>query len=88
MTAPMPNISGGGLPPGSIVGIIIGVLLSLVLVVAIVVMVVLYVVRRRQAGGKYSTGKTASKKKVYGVGKYMYKLCAQSIIYWRCTIID
>ena len=76
MTAPVPNISGGGLPPGPIVGIIIGVLLSLVLGVAIVVMVVLYLVRHMKAGGRYSTGKTAYEKNVYGIGN---KQCTRSI---------
>ena len=51
------NIPTSSFRTGAIVGGIFGVLLSLVLVVAIVVVVVLYLVRRRQAGGKYSTGR-------------------------------
>ena len=63
------NVSRGGTPAGTIVGAIIGVLLIMILGVAIAV-VVLYLVRRRITGGNYSTGRRASEKKVYGVGKY------------------
>ena len=68
MTASIPNIGRSGAPIGLIVGAIIGVLLLLILGVAIAV-VVLYLVRRRSTGGNYSTGRRASKKKVYGLGK-------------------
>ena len=63
------NVSSGGAPVGTIVGAIIGVLLVMILGVAIAV-VVLYLVRRRNTGGKYSTGRRASEKKVYGMGRY------------------
>ena len=63
------NVSSGGTPVGTIVGAIIGVLLVMILGVAIAV-VVLYLVRRRSTGGKYLTGRRASEKKVYGMGKY------------------
>ena len=58
-----------GTPVGTIVGAIIGVLLIMIPGVAIAV-VILCLVRRRITGGKYSTGRRASEKKVYGVGKY------------------
>ena len=64
----VPSVNRDGIPIGPIVGAIIGVLLFLILGVAIMV-VVLYLVRRR-TGGKYSTGRTTSEKKVYGMGKY------------------
>ena len=60
--------SSGSTPIGTIVGAIIGVLLIMILGVAIAV-VVLYLVRRRSTGAKYSTGRRASEKKVYGMGK-------------------
>ena len=50
-------------------GAIIGIHLLMILGVAIAV-VVLYLVRRRNTEGKYSTGRRASEKKEYGMGKY------------------
>ena len=63
ITAPVPNTNGNRL----IVGIIIGLLLLLVMGVAIAV-VALYMVRRRQAEGKYSTGRKGNGK-LHDLGK-------------------
>jgi hypothetical protein len=59
--ASVPNVSNT--PIGAIVGAIIGVLLLLILGVAIAV-VILYLVRCRNTGGNYSTGRRASENKV------------------------
>jgi hypothetical protein len=60
----MPHVNRGGVLIGAIVGAIIGVLLLLILGVAIAAVVILYLVRRRNTGGNYSTGRRASEKKV------------------------
>ena len=61
-TTSMPNVSRGGAPIGPIVGVVISVFLLLILGVAIAV-VILYLVRHRNTGGNYSTGRRASEKK-------------------------
>ena len=69
MTTLVPNIDGNRPPQG----IIIGFLLLLVLGVAIIV-AVLYIIRRKQAKGKYSTERKGDGK-LHSFGKQLSVPC-------------